>query len=76
MNNEVKKTIAKEIADSYYNVLIDGFEEQPHKFSITLSVIDFIAKLKEKNIKYELDDIFTDTIINLMYDETNKYIGL
>lgn len=77
MKNEVKQEIAREIADTYYNVIIDGFEEQAHKFFITLSVVDFIAKLKEHNIvKYELDDIFTDTMINLMYDETNKYIGI
>lgn len=76
MKNEVKQEIAREIADTYYNVIIDGFEEQPHKFIITLLVIEFIEKFRKRNFKLELEDIFTDTIINLMYNETNKYIDI
>lgn len=76
MKNEVKQEIAKEIADTYYNVLLDGFEEQPHKFVITLLIIEFIEKFRKRNIKLEIEDIFTDTIINLMYGETNKYIDI
>ncbi len=76
MKNEVQKEIAKEIADTYFDVLIDGFEEQPQRFFITLLVIEFIEKFRKKKYKYELSDIFTDTIINLMYDETNKYIDI
>lgn len=76
MKNEVKQEIAKEIADTYYNVLLDGFEEQPHKFVITLLIIEFIEKFRKRNVKLEIEDIFTDTIINLMYSETNKYIDI
>lgn len=76
MKDEVKQGIAKEIADTYYNVLIDGFEEQPQRFFITLLVIEFIEKFRKQKYKYELNDIFTDTIINLMYEETNKYIDI
>lgn len=76
MKNEVKQEIVKEIADTYYDVLIDGFEEQPHRFFITLLVIEFIEKFRKKKYKYELSDIFTDTIINLMYEEANKYIDI
>lgn len=76
MKNEVKQEIAKEIADTYYNVLLDGFEEQPHKFFITLLIIEFVEKFRKRKYKLELDDIFTDTMINLMYDETNKYIDI
>ncbi len=76
MKNEVQKEIAKEIADTYYDVLIGGFEEQPERFFITLLIIEFIEKFRKRKYKYELNDIFTETIINLMYDETNKYIDI
>lgn len=76
MKNDVKELIAKEIADTYKDILLNGFEEQEYRFFVTLSVIDFIAKLREKNIVYDLSDIFAEKIISLMYEETNKYIGI
>ena len=75
MNKDVTKEIVKDISNSYYNVIIDGLEEQEHRFFILKSVIDFVVKLREKNINMSLDDIFNDTIINMIYDETDKYIG-
>jgi len=75
MNKDVTKEIVKEISNSYYNVIIDGLDEQEHRFLILKLVIDFVVKLREKNINMSLDNIFNDTIINMIYDETNKYIG-
>lgn len=75
MNKDVKEFIAKDISDSYYHVLLDGFEEYQHKFFLTLCIVDFIVKLRERNIVYNLEEIFTDTFLDLMYQEANKYIG-
>ena len=52
MKNDIKKLIAKTISDNYYDLLLVGYEEQQHRFFITLTIIDFLAKLKEKNINY------------------------
>lgn len=77
MNNEVKKYIAKEIAETYYNMLLDGFEEQKDSFKLTLSIIEFISRLKEDNIKfdYRLDNILGEPLIDLMYLEVKSFIG-
>lgn len=75
MKNEVIEEVARHISDSYYDVLLVAFEEQKHKFKITMSIIDFMANLKEKGIVYGLDDIFIDTFIDKMYVEANNYIG-
>lgn len=77
MNNEVKKYIAKEIAETYYNMLLDGFEEQKESFKLTLSIIEFISRLKENNIKfdYRLDNILGEPLIDLMYLEAKSFIG-
>lgn len=75
MKNEIKELIAKDISNSYYHVLLDGFEEYQHKFPLTLCIVNFIVKLREKNIVYDLEDIFTDKFLDLMYQEANKYIG-
>jgi len=76
VKNDVKELIATEIADTYKDILLNGFEEQEYKFFVTLLVIEFIAKLREKNIVYDLSDIFAEKIISLMYEETNKFIGI
>lgn len=77
MNNEVKKYIAKEIAETYYNMLLDGFEEQKESFKLTLSIIEFISRLKENKIKfdYRLDNILGEPLIDLMYLEAKSFIG-
>ncbi|HAB67503.1 MAG TPA: hypothetical protein DCE23_09075 [Firmicutes bacterium] len=72
---DIKQQIARMIADAYYDVLLTGFEEQEKRFVVTLSVIDYLATLKEKKIKYSLIDVFTDTIVNQMYVEADNYIG-
>lgn len=72
---KIKKQVARMIADTYYDVLLTGFEEQEKRFVVTLSVIDYLATLKEKKIKYSLIDVFTDTIVNQMYVEADNYIG-
>lgn len=73
--DSIKKQIAKMMADTYYEVLLTGFEEQEKRFVVTLSVIDYLATLKDKKIKYSLIDVFTDTIVNQMYVEADNYIG-
>lgn len=75
MKNDIKELIAKTISDNYYDLLLVGYEEQQHRFFITLTIIDFLAKLKEKNINYNLNDIFLDTFLELMDNEANSYIG-
>lgn len=75
MKEDVKKYIAKTITDNYYDVLLVGYEEQKNKFFITLAIVDFLAKLKEKNINYDINDIFIDTFIDLIVKEANNYIG-
>ena len=75
VKSKFKKQIARMIADTYYNVLLTGFEEQEKKFVITLSVIDYLVTLKEKKVKYSFSDIFSDTILNQLYVEADNYIG-
>lgn len=75
IKENIKKEIARMIANAYYDVLLTGYEEQEEKFVITLSVIDYLATLKEKKIKYGLADVFVDTIVNQMFVEADKYIG-
>ena len=73
MKDDIKEEIAKEISDSYYEVLLTAFEEQKQKFNVTILVIDFMAKLREKGIVCNVDDIFIDTFIDKMYVEANKF---
>lgn len=75
MKDDIKGEIAEEISDSYYEVLLTAFEEQKQKFNVTILVIDFMAKLREKGIACNVDDIFIDTFIDKMYVEANKFIG-
>lgn len=75
MKNDIKELIAKTISDNYYDLLLVGYEEQQHRFFITLTIIDFITKLREKNINYDLNDIFLDTFLELIDKEANSYIG-
>lgn len=72
---DIKQQIARMTANAYRDVLLTGYEEQEDKFFITLSVIDFLAKFKEKKPKYELNDIFTDTIADEIFKEASNYIG-
>lgn len=72
---KIKKQIARMIADTYYDVLLTGFEEQEERFVVTLSVIDYLATLKEKKVKYSFADVFADTILNQIYVEADNYIG-
>ena len=72
---DIKQQIARMTANAYREVLLTGYEEQEDKFFITLSVIDFLAKFKEKKLKFELNDIFTDTIVDEIFKEASNYIG-
>lgn len=74
MKEDIKKYIAKTIADNYYNVLLVGYEEQKQDFFITLTVVEFLEKLKSKNINYDLNDIFIDTFIELIDKEADNYV--
>lgn len=77
MKKDIKKFIAKEIASAYYDILLNGFEENKNSFVLTLIIIEFISKLKENNIDIgnDLDNILSEDIINLMFLEANNYIG-
>ncbi len=75
VRDKIKKQIARMIADTYYDVLLTGFEEQEERFVVTLSVIDYLATLKEKKVKYSFEDVFADTILNQIYVEADNYIG-
>lgn len=72
---KIKKQIARMIADTYYDVLLTAYKEQEEKFVVTLSVVDYLATLKDKKLNYRLSDIFTDTIVNQLFVEAKKYIG-
>lgn len=74
MKEDIKKYIAKTIADNYYDVLLVGYEEQKQDFFITLAVVEFLEKLKSKNINYDLNDIFIDTFIELIDKEADNYV--
>lgn len=74
MKEYIKKYIAKTIADNYYDVLLVGYEEQEQDFFITLAVVEFLEKLKSKNINYDLNDIFIDTFIELIDKEADNYV--
>ena len=60
MKNDIVKYIAEDISSSYYDVLLNAYNDQQHKFPITSLVIEFIVRLKEKNIidNLDLDSIF------------------
>lgn len=77
MRDDIVKYIAEDISNSYYDVLLNAYNDQQHKFPITSLVIEFIVRLKEKNLIYDLnlDSIFADKIIMKLYDEAEKYIG-
>lgn len=77
MRDDIVKYIAEDISSSYYDVLLNAYNDQQHKFPITSLVIEFVVKLKEKNlIDYlNLDNILADKIIMKLYDEAEKYIG-
>jgi len=77
VKKDIKKFIAKEIASAYYDILLNGFEENKNSFVLTLIIIEFISKLKENNIDIgnDLDNILSEDIINLMFLEANNYIG-
>lgn len=72
---KIKKRIARMMADTYYDVLLTAYKEQEDKFVITLSVVDYLATLKEKKVNYSLADVFADKIVNQIYVEAKKYIG-
>ena len=48
MKKDIMKYIAEDISTSYYNVLLNAYDEQQHRFPITLMVINFLVELKEK----------------------------
>ena len=77
MKKDIMKYIAEDISTSYYNVLLNAYDEQQHRFTITLMVINFLVELKEKNLidDLNLDSIIADKIIMKLYDEAEKYIG-
>lgn len=77
MRDDIVKYIAEDISSSYYDVLLNAYNDQQHKFPITSLVIEFIVRLKEKNLIHDLnlDSIFADKIIMKLYDEAEKYTG-
>ena len=77
MRDDIVKYIAEDISSSYYDVLLNANNDQQHKFPITSLVIEFVVRLKEKNLidDLDLDSIFADKIIMKLYDEAEKYIG-
>ena len=77
MKKDIMKYIAEDISTSYYNVLLNAYDEQQHRFPITSMVINFLVELKEKNLidDLNLDSIIADKIIMKLYDEAEKYIG-
>ena len=77
MRDDIVKYIAEDISSSYYDVLLNAYNDQQHKFPIPSLVIEFIVRLKEKNLidNLDLDSIFADKIIMKLYNEAEKYIG-
>lgn len=77
MRDDIVKYIAEDISSSYYDVLLNAYNDQQHKFPITSLVIEFVVRLKEKNLidDLDLDSIFSDKIVMKLYDEAEKYIG-
>lgn len=77
MRDDIVKYIAEDISNSYYDVLLNAYNDQQHKFPITSLVIEFVVRLKEKNLidDLDLDSIFADKIVMKLYDEAEKYIG-
>lgn len=77
MKDDITKYIAEDISSSYCDVLLNAYDEQQHRFPITLLVVDFMVKLEEKNLITDLNlgNVFADTVIMKIYDEAEKYIG-
>ena len=75
MKDNIKFEIVRNICDCYVDVLMAGLEEETEKFPLTLCIIDFITKLREKNIVYKIDDIFISTFLDKVNIETDNYIG-
>lgn len=74
IRKEVIEEISQSIGDSYSGVLETGYEEEQHRFPITMCIIEFMASLKEKDITFDLN-IFDSEFIDKMYVEASKYIG-
>lgn len=72
---DIKREIVKEICNDYVEVILVGLDEHKEGFFYTTSIINFMESLKTKNIKISIDKVFTDTFIDKIYIETNKYIG-
>lgn len=75
MKEQITKEVAKAISNSFYEVLMTGYEEEKERFPITMIIIDSMTMIKEKGIVCNLDDIFISTFLDKMYVESEKYIG-
>ena len=76
MKEEILRKIVTMVCDGYVDTIITAIEENNvDDFHITIACSNFLAELREKNIKLELVGTFEDSIFDRIFREFSNYLA-
>lgn len=76
MKEEILRNIVTMVCDGYVDTIMTAIEENiADDFPITIACSNFLAELREKNIKLELVGTFEDSIFDRIFREFSNYLA-
>lgn len=76
IEKELRKILSM-VYEGYSDSIVTALEEDEKykkSFAYTLAAIHFINELKSHNIVVELNDVFTDTVIEKFFREVSNFM--
>lgn len=63
------------VCDGFNDTLMTCVEEQKDRLPYLMACVNFIYELKQKNIRVEFNEMFTDITLDRIFRETSNYLA-
>ena len=75
MKEEIIRQLLFMVCDGFNDTLMTCVEEQKDRLPYLMACVNFIYELKQKNIRVEFNEMFTDITLDRIFRETSNYLA-
>lgn len=73
MNKEIIELVVSDICSDFKDIILNGLNDNKEKLPYTISCIEFLSKLNEKGLNYNIHFI-GDEMIEIINNEMINYL--
>ena len=74
MNEEILKELLSMVCNVYFDTIFTAIDEEPTKFPITIACVCLLSEFNSNSLYLRFDDVFTDSIMDKVFDEIKSYL--